>query len=280
MNLVNLVWNMECGAGQVTQHTIAACPPLCSFPQGSRITGVGIHHGGCGLRDIPRGPRWDCESRGGGTDEIGRPWHILFFLKTCSLPSFQVNDLSGCMQELRKAGFPECERDAIKRMAEIHRLKPVAEGDNNGSGDPIVTVLVIHRDPGRYDAFLRSSSVEIGETPWDTSGSSSGGSSDYYSSHSSRYRENAGNSNSHGISKKDLASPGLDLTYAVGRSMFETDRIREEWVPNCNDDRIREIWVPSEFNVHTFAGSGVLAEKLQAVPEPIDTDHFDPETAR
>ncbi|MHC1745272.1 MAG: glycosyltransferase [Syntrophobacteraceae bacterium] len=60
--------------------------------------------------------------------------------------------------------------------------------------------------------------------------------------------------------------------YCIGRTMFETDRIPEEWVAACN--RMDEIWVPSEFNVRTFAGSGVAREKLVKVPEGIDVELF------
>lgn len=49
---------------------------------------------------------------------------------------------------------------------------------------------------------------------------------------------------------------------------------------NCNLPAVREIWVPSGFNVATFAESGVERNKLRTVPEPLDTDHFDPVTAQ
>lgn len=48
--------------------------------------------------------------------------------------------------------------------------------------------------------------------------------------------------------------------YHVGRTMYETDRIPEEWVAACN--QMDEIWVPSGFNLETFARAGVRRDKL------------------
>jgi glycosyltransferase involved in cell wall biosynthesis len=65
---------------------------------------------------------------------------------------------------------------------------------------------------------------------------------------------------------------------AVGRTMFETDRIPAAWVAACN--AVREVWVPSRFNVETFAASGVDPERLAVVPSPIDTRRWRPEGPR
>jgi len=62
----------------------------------------------------------------------------------------------------------------------------------------------------------------------------------------------------------------------IGRSMFETDRIGGDWVQQCNRKEFSEIWVPTKFNVKTFAFSGVMSNKLKAIPEPIDVFFFDP----
>jgi hypothetical protein len=35
-----------------------------------------------------------------------------------------------------------------------------------------------------------------------------------------------------------------------------------------------EIWVPCEFNVETFAASGVARQKLVKIPEAVDVDLF------
>ena len=59
----------------------------------------------------------------------------------------------------------------------------------------------------------------------------------------------------------------------IGRTMFETDSIPEDWVNNCN--RMDEIWVPSEFNVESFAKAGVEREKLVKIHESVDIKKFD-----
>ena len=65
-----------------------------------------------------------------------------------------------------------------------------------------------------------------------------------------------------------------DADYSIGRTMFETDRISPEWVASCN--RMDEVWVPSQYNVETFAASGVERSKLVVIPEAVDSDFFDP----
>ena len=65
-----------------------------------------------------------------------------------------------------------------------------------------------------------------------------------------------------------------DAAYAIGRSMFETDRIPRNWVGKCN--QMDEVWVPSEFNVETYARSGVERDKLVVIPGAVDAHEFDP----
>jgi glycosyltransferase involved in cell wall biosynthesis len=60
----------------------------------------------------------------------------------------------------------------------------------------------------------------------------------------------------------------------IGRTMFETDRIPPEWVAACN--AMDEIWVPTQFNVETFARSGVKEDKLFIVHGPLDSRAYDP----
>lgn len=60
----------------------------------------------------------------------------------------------------------------------------------------------------------------------------------------------------------------------IGRTMFETDRIPLSWVDTCNN--MDEIWVPSQFNVETFAQSGVNLDKLYIIPGGVDPDNFSP----
>ena len=62
--------------------------------------------------------------------------------------------------------------------------------------------------------------------------------------------------------------PGAALT--VGRTMFETDGVPEDWVHLCNE--MDQVWVPSAFNFETFAAAGVDEERLRVVPSPI-ADH-------
>lgn len=70
-----------------------------------------------------------------------------------------------------------------------------------------------------------------------------------------------------------LGTPGTPV--AIGRTMFETDRIPADWVDNCN--AFTEIWVPSTFNRETFARSGVMADKLYVMPGPLDAAMFRPD---
>jgi len=86
-------------------------------------------------------------------------------------------------------------------------------------------ILVIHRDPGRYDAFKRQNNDP-------------------------------------------------EPAYIIGRSMFETDRIPDDWPSKCNRE-VDEIWVPSHFNVETFNKSGVMRSMLRVIPEPIDVHRYD-----
>lgn len=64
---------------------------------------------------------------------------------------------------------------------------------------------------------------------------------------------------------------------AVVRTMFETERIKPEWVANC--DRFDEVWVPSEQNREAFVGSGLSPTKVRIVRGGIDTDRFRPGAA-
>lgn len=62
-----------------------------------------------------------------------------------------------------------------------------------------------------------------------------------------------------------------DGVLRVSRSMFETDRLDNITVEQCNSGRFDAIWVPSEFNRQTFARAGVLPELLAVLPEAVDT---------
>ncbi|CUG94344.1 glycosyltransferase-like, putative [Bodo saltans] len=62
--------------------------------------------------------------------------------------------------------------------------------------------------------------------------------------------------------------PPWSAHVAVGRTMFETDRIPAGWVRRIK--YMDEVWVPSQFHMETFTKSGVPESKLFVIPESID----------
>ncbi len=56
--------------------------------------------------------------------------------------------------------------------------------------------------------------------------------------------------------------------FAIGRTMFETDRLPADWVEGCN--RMDAIWVPSDFNRQSFVDAGVAPDKVAVVPGCLD----------
>jgi glycosyltransferase involved in cell wall biosynthesis len=76
---------------------------------------------------------------------------------------------------------------------------------------------------------------------------------------------------SHFVSETRGRSPH----YIIGRSMYETDKIPDDWKYSCSN-LVNEIWVPSDFNVKTFTQSGVSRSRLRQVGEAIDVYTFDP----
>lgn len=62
--------------------------------------------------------------------------------------------------------------------------------------------------------------------------------------------------------------------FAIGRTMFETDRVNREHVRRCNN--MDSVWVPTEFHVSTFIESGVDPSKVVKVVQPVDYKFFDP----
>jgi glycosyltransferase involved in cell wall biosynthesis len=72
----------------------------------------------------------------------------------------------------------------------------------------------------------------------------------------------------------------LGVDYFISRSMYEFHAIPKEWIPILNSDKYDEVWVPSDVIFNSFAASGVPASKMQVIPEPIDTDAFNPASAR
>jgi len=67
--------------------------------------------------------------------------------------------------------------------------------------------------------------------------------------------------------------PPRGAALAVGRTMYESDRLPADWVLRVN--RLDEVWVPTAFNVDSFARAGVEPAKLRALAEPVDVDWFD-----
>lgn len=68
--------------------------------------------------------------------------------------------------------------------------------------------------------------------------------------------------------------PPPGTKFSIGRTMYETDSVPEDWVRRCN--RMKSVWVPTEFHRQTFLRAGVQAHKLVVVGEPVDSDFFDP----
>jgi glycosyltransferase involved in cell wall biosynthesis len=76
----------------------------------------------------------------------------------------------------------------------------------------------------------------------------------------------------HGTPESFSYAPPLGFARRIGCTIFETDRIPPHWSTLCNT--MDEVWVPSQFNVETFAGSGVDEQKLHVVPYGIDLDAY------
>lgn len=68
--------------------------------------------------------------------------------------------------------------------------------------------------------------------------------------------------------------PAKGTQFSVGRAMYETDRLPTSWVARIN--MMDEVWVPSHFALSQFVDSGVDPSKVAVVPEPVDTQFFDP----
>jgi glycosyltransferase involved in cell wall biosynthesis len=68
--------------------------------------------------------------------------------------------------------------------------------------------------------------------------------------------------------------PSVPTTKTIGITLFETDRVPQDWPSQCN--RMDELWVPSKFNYDTFSRSGVDVSKLRVVPYSINVTRFYP----
>lgn len=68
--------------------------------------------------------------------------------------------------------------------------------------------------------------------------------------------------------------PPPGTKYAIGRAMYESDRLPRNWAPRIQ--KMDEVWVPTEFSKEQFIRSGISAEKIVVVPEAVDTEFFKP----
>jgi glycosyltransferase involved in cell wall biosynthesis len=59
---------------------------------------------------------------------------------------------------------------------------------------------------------------------------------------------------------------------AIGRTLFETDRLPVGWAEACN--AMDGVWVFSEFNRRTFAAAGVAPDKLRVIPDSLNPVDF------
>jgi glycosyltransferase involved in cell wall biosynthesis len=72
-------------------------------------------------------------------------------------------------------------------------------------------------------------------------------------------------------------NPTIRGAVNIGRVMFETDRVPEDWIaPMLERD---EVWVPCRHNFEAFADSGIPASKMRIVGGTLDFDLFGPDAA-
>ncbi|WP_313802435.1 glycosyltransferase [Cytobacillus sp.] len=83
----------------------------------------------------------------------------------------------------------------------------------------------------------------------------------------------------HGTPESFAGINKTGYTKKIGITIFETDRIPENWVNLCNDNDMDEIWVPTQFNYRTFTESGVNPSKVKVIHYPIDFTQYDQEFA-
>ena len=64
-----------------------------------------------------------------------------------------------------------------------------------------------------------------------------------------------------------------DADFTVGRTMFETDGLPDDWVRRIN--MLDDVWVPSAFNAETFRSAGVTIP-IGVVPSGVDGSAYRP----
>ena len=80
------------------------------------------------------------------------------------------------------------------------------------------------------------------------------------------------------LDRDEANEAGPRPVYVIGRSMFETSALPSDWPLKCNT-YVDEVWLPSAFNRDTFAAHGVERQRLEIMPQPIDTGLFNPTRA-
>ena len=63
----------------------------------------------------------------------------------------------------------------------------------------------------------------------------------------------------------------------IGRTAWEMDRVPDDWAARAA--QVDELWVPCAHNRDAFARSGVEADRLHVLPEPLELDRFAPGAA-
>ena len=265
-----LVWNMECGDGQVLGFTDEA------------ITYATALEGLVDLR-LEISELWSCESA------------VL-------------------------ATLPAAIRDAVLRM---HRrgsggaLAMAGAFGGGGYAHRDGAVLIVHRDPGRYQHFVTQGrrlddGIDVyGSSDWlydggemadveDFEGDELEDEQDDFSLGPHRgygdnpleemlfdekgfddtYLDNERLRTQDGKLDADVDALSPRPVYVIGRSMFETSALPTDWPAHCNGPWVDEIWVPSEFNKLTFAAHGVELQRLHVMPQPIDTNLFNVASTR
>ena len=76
------------------------------------------------------------------------------------------------------------------------------------------------------------------------------------------------------INSNSNSNSNNQFHYSIGRTMFETDSIPSGWVDRLN--YMNEIWVPTNFTRDIFILQGVHMDKIVVVPEPVDTELYQP----
>ena len=73
---------------------------------------------------------------------------------------------------------------------------------------------------------------------------------------------------------KGFKKSPLNNVIAVGRTMFESDRLPQGWDKRIN--LMDEVWVPSSFQRDIFENGGVKVP-IRVLEETVDVDYFDPD---